>query len=57
MRHEDRIEQETERLQLHVSCGYLHGLIWIDSRSADHERNPDVKFIQLPFINGQGELT
>lgn len=36
---------------------YLHRLIGRDPGSTDHERYPDVELVQLPLINGQGELT
>lgn len=38
-------------------AGDLQRLIWFDAGATDHERDPDVKLIQLPLINGQRELT
>lgn len=35
----------------------LQRLIRFDSRTTNHKWDPDVKFIQLPLINGQRELT
>lgn len=35
---------------------YLAGLVRFDIGPSDHERNPDVKLIQLPFIQGKREL-
>lgn len=37
--------------------GYLHRLLGRHPGSTHHERDPDVELVQLPLIDGQGELT
>jgi len=39
------------------NCSDLQRLVWLDARAANQERDPDVKLIQLPLIDGQRELT
>lgn len=38
-------------------CLYLAGLVGLDVRSSDHQRNSDVKLIELPLIQRKRELT
>lgn len=42
-------------MQWRTSCDLQH-LVWFDAWTSDHERDSDVKLIQLPLINGQREL-
>lgn len=35
----------------------LQRLVGFDSGAADHERDLDVEFVELPLVDGQGELT
>lgn len=49
LRHQFDAEAHTECL----SVRDLQRLVGFDSRPADHERDPDVKLIQLPFAEGQ----
>lgn len=36
---------------------YLAGLVGFDVRSSDHERNSDVKLVELPLVHRKRELT
>lgn len=38
-------------------CVYLAGLVGLDVGASDHQRNPDVELVELPFIQRQRELT
>ena len=38
-------------------CVYLAGLVGLDVRSSDHERNSDVELVELPLIQRERELT
>lgn len=38
-------------------CVYLAGLVGFDIWSSDHERNFDIKLVELPLIQRKRELT
>lgn len=44
-------------LQRNRSLPYLTGLVCFDVRTSDHERNPDVKLVELPLVQRKRELT
>lgn len=53
----DRTRTWLQQKFLRVARAYLHRLIGRDPGSTDHERDLDVELVQLPLIDGQGELT
>lgn len=36
---------------------YLAGLVGFDAGASDHQRNPDVKLVELPLVQRKRELT